>query len=495
MEIIYRVSKNGEGKYQVKKDGSKRALKVFDSKNEAIEFAQKTAKNQGGKVIDDTTVVKMIEKEANKKAKKVKNKAKNILLSILALIILSIAGYFGIDLVQNPPQKGPSNSVTVEGVTYENLQFHFLELGNEYTGDSTYIKAGDLDILIDAGSRSSSAEDIIKYIDKYCTDGKLEYVISTHAHQDHIAGMVGNTKTQEGNTPKNRDGNDVDRTGIYYYYRIGTIIDFALTDSTSKLYSNYQIARQYAMDRGAVHYTAANCFNNEGDAKRSFQLTQEISLNIVYNYYYFNSSGDENNYSVCTLFTYKNSESEHNFLLTGDLEKEGEEEIAKYYDGSTKEKTLPHCDLFKAGHHGSVSSSNECLLSIITPDICTVCCCAGSVEYTANYNNVFPTQEFINRIAKYTDKVYVTSYYDEKNKKFASLNGTIIVSSNGIDVAVAASNNLTKLKDSNWFNEKIYVKDNGKGSFYVSSGAGDENFYNQDTPGAVEKTRRVWPSK
>ena len=40
------------------------------------------------------------------------------------------------------------------------LEIHFLELGNKYTGDCTYIKAGDKDILIDAGSKASSIETI-----------------------------------------------------------------------------------------------------------------------------------------------------------------------------------------------------------------------------------------------------------------------------------------------------------------------------------------------
>ena len=69
--------------------------------------------------------------------------------------------------------------------------YSFLELGNYYAGDSVYIKAGEVDILIDAGSRASSSTTIHNYIKEYCTDRKLEYVIATHAHQDHIAGFVG----------------------------------------------------------------------------------------------------------------------------------------------------------------------------------------------------------------------------------------------------------------------------------------------------------------
>ena len=71
------------------------------------------------------------------------------------------------------------------------LSIHFLELGNKYTGDCTLIKIGDTEVLIDAGSRKGSAETLVPAVSEYCTDGVLEYVIATHADQDHIAAFVG----------------------------------------------------------------------------------------------------------------------------------------------------------------------------------------------------------------------------------------------------------------------------------------------------------------
>ena len=94
--------------------------------------------------------------------------------------------------------ENPSLSSPV--LEYGPLEIHFLELGNANTGDSVYIQAGDNDILIDAGSRKNSASAIESYLDPLVEDGKLEYVFATHAHQDHIAGFVGNQKgeTREG---------------------------------------------------------------------------------------------------------------------------------------------------------------------------------------------------------------------------------------------------------------------------------------------------------
>ncbi|MBQ8434340.1 MAG: bacterial Ig-like domain-containing protein, partial [Clostridia bacterium] len=79
---------------------------------------------------------------------------------------------------------------TAKVVDTTDLQIHFLELGNQRTGDCTYIKAGNTDILIDAGSYYDSTITISNYINQYVTDGILEYVIATHAHEDHIAGFV-----------------------------------------------------------------------------------------------------------------------------------------------------------------------------------------------------------------------------------------------------------------------------------------------------------------
>ena len=94
---------------------------------------------------------------------------------LLALVIGFAAAFFLYTYIKRPT----GGDVYVSG----DLSIHFMELGNKYAGDSIYIKAGDTDILIDAGSRESSTETTSAYIDQYCTDGVLEYVIATHADE------------------------------------------------------------------------------------------------------------------------------------------------------------------------------------------------------------------------------------------------------------------------------------------------------------------------
>jgi hypothetical protein len=86
--------------------------------------------------------------------------------------------------------------------------------------------------------------------------------------------------------------------------------------------------------------------------------------------------------------------------------------------------------------------------------------------------------------------VYVTSFFNEKTLKFEALNGNIIVSCDGTKVAVAATNNTTKLKDTNWFNETVYVDADNN----ICSKKGEEDFFTENTPGVTAVPRRVWPS-
>ena len=310
------------------------------------------------------------------------------------------------------------------------LSIHFLELGNRYTGDCVYINYGDIDIIIDAGSKQASAATIRAYIDNYCKDGKLEYVIATHAHEDHIAGFY-STKTV---------------TGILDAYEIGTIIDFPKTNSTSATYNSYKKTRDYVVSNGAVHYTALQCFNNEGGAQRTYDLGGGVKLEFLYNYYYENNTKSENNYSVCARIIQNGSQ----YIFTGDLEAEGEEKLVDFYEENFG--GLGHCVLYKGGHHGSKTSSTEKFMAAITPEYVCVCSCAGSLEYRAAPENVFPSQDFVDRVAPYTDKVYITTLVTNySGNQYEPLNGNIVfIVSKGI-AAVNCSNNNRKLKETEWF--------------------------------------------
>lgn len=320
------------------------------------------------------------------------------------------------------------------------FSIHFLELGNKYAGDCTLIDCGDTEILIDAGSRKSSATTIKSYVDQYCKDGKLEYVVATHAHQDHIAAFVGT-------------GSGSARTGILYQYNVGTLIQFSRHNSSAAIYNSYVTAVDYVRGKGATVVNAGDLFTNGKPTNNSnvFDISGDgkLTLTVLYNYYYDNDTEDENDYSVCTLLTYKESETQiSHYLFTGDLEGEGEKKLVQ-------NNTLPEVVLFKGAHHGSKTSSTDQLLSVIKPKYVAVCACAGATEYTTNNDNTFPTQAFIDRISAYTDAVYCTSIcYDYKKGNYGSMNGNIVfyyMSATADKLKLYCSNNTTKLKDTEWF--------------------------------------------
>lgn len=389
------------------------------------ESSKKNTKKTTSETKKKTTRKKSTTEKAVTKAAKAVAKSNNtalqviVVLLVVAIVGLCVYGYFAgwFDFLFKKPQQpdviGPNkpndginkpydsfNAATynVETIKDEDLSIHFLELGSWNTGDSIYIKAGETDILIDAGSVGASAETIAKYVDQYCTDGKLEYVIATHAHKDHIAGFVGTSAVK----------------GIFERYKCDNIIEFARTDSTTELYNNYVAARDKQKADGANVYTALQCWNNADGAKRSYQLSEGVTMDVLYQKYYEEKASTENNYSVCVML----NQGDNHYLFTGDLEKGGEASLVA-------NNNLPECVLYKAGHHGSKTSSNDVLLSVIKPQIVCVCCCAGTDEYTKTPENMFPTQEFVDRIAPYTDKVYVTTVGGE-NKTFSSMNGNIV---------------------------------------------------------------------
>ena len=236
---------------------------------------------------------------------KKENKIISIFVYFIVAVIGLVAGFGGFTylklpktdklILTNDPFYSYSDVITPSVLTNSSLTVHFLELGNKYTGDCTYIQVGDVDILIDCGSKSSSIPTVKEYLDKFVT-GKLDYVIVTHAHQDHYAGFA-----TSDNIPN-----------IFDYYQVGTIIDFARSENTdSAMYKRYIENRNEEIKTdGAKHFTALEAIN-AGENGENYTGTQgarsviplnddaTISLQILDQKYYREDAHSENDYSVC----------------------------------------------------------------------------------------------------------------------------------------------------------------------------------------------------
>ncbi len=368
-----------------------------------------------------------------------KNENKSVFPKVLACLFAFIVGFAGgaIGWFATTIDTRDESAITTGA-----LSIHFMQLGNGKSGDCIYIQAGDNDILVDGGSTSDSLTAVNEYLDGYVTDGILEYVIVTHADLDHIATFAGTTKAN---------------TSIFDFYKCKTIIDFPLTDKTTQAYNRYVQKRDAEVENdGAVHHTALACYNNEGGARRSYDLGSGVTLEFLYHRYYEERHEDENNYSVC----FRLVQGAREFLFTGDLEEDGEASLIASNE-------LRPVEFFKAGHHGSKTSSNDVLLSVIRPKICVVPCAAGSVQYLTtvpqNLRNSFPTQAFLDRISAYTDQVYVPTYAEtyldgdkwKDSGEYGAVNGNVVITSKSSGVTVDCSAGNTLLKDSEWLKEQV----------------------------------------
>ena len=395
-------------------------------------------------------------KRARRAAKAAAKKHPKLFLAIVLLLVIVLAAgacyYFFVYKPNHLPPAGEGGGdgggdVTVVGgniaeIASADLSIHFIAPAVKASGDCTLIKVGDTEVLIDAGPNKSNTQEIADYLDEYCTDGVLEYVVATHSDSDHIAGFVGSSSGGE-------------RNGILYTYDVGTIIQFDRVTKETALYEEYCEAVEYAKGKGTAVYTGLQCWNGSDGAQRTYYLdeAQTISMNILYNYYYEHVSPDNNNHSVCMLLSQDlgGGQSAH-YLFTGDLEEDGEKRLVENND-------LPEVELYKAGHHGSKTSSTSELLEVIRPKYVAVCCCAGYDQYGAAAENVFPTQAFIDRIAPYTDKVYVTIMLDEETDDHALMNGDIVFYYGKSEeetektLKLWCSNNDTILKETAWFQE------------------------------------------
>ena len=240
------------------------------------------------------------------------NKKKKIISSIIGIIVVLLAGYFGIDLTQD--SKVPKDS---------KLMISYMDVGQ---GDAAYIKVNGNDILIDAGPRSNSKELLEQLKAKNIDD--FELVIATHPHEDHIGGMV----------------------DVFKEYEVKAFYSPKITHTT-KTYENL-----------------VKAVKNEGLKTKELKGGMVIDLGEGAKFEVFTPQKSEyeelNDYSPIMKLSFGDT----SYLFTGDAEKLAEEEaLAKY-------KTSLDSDVIKFGHHGSSSSSSNAFIEAVSPKYGIISC-------------------------------------------------------------------------------------------------------------------------
>ena len=199
-------------------------------------------------------------------------------------------------------------------------QVHFVDIGQ---GDAILIMADSKTMLIDTGEKDSDNV-LINYLKAHNVT-KLDYFVITHFDSDHFGEAVEVLNNFE-------------------------VVNVLIPDQekTTKMYESFIEALE---NDESINVIFAN--DIVGESFGMGQLNIDVLAPLKNNY------KDSNDYSITMLVRWGNIK----FLLSGDAEKEAEEDIVETYT-----RLQLDCDVFKAGHHGSRTSSSQALLDKATPE-------------------------------------------------------------------------------------------------------------------------------
>ena len=233
----------------------------------------------------------------------------------------------------------------------ENLKVHFIDVGQ---GDAIFIQKDGQNMLIDAGE-NQYGKVVCDYLKKNGVV-KLDYVIGTHPHSDHIGGL-----------------DDVINT-----FDIGKVLLPKVSHST-KTFEDVLLAIQ---KKGLKITTPmAGDAYDLGEAKWTILGPNNATYDNL------------NDYSVVIKLEFENN----SFLFTGDAEKSSEEEILK---GNIS----PAAEVLKVGHHGSVSSTTDDFLGKVSPKVAII-----SLAKDNSYGH--PHKEILERLEENKIKIYRTDIH------------------------------------------------------------------------------------
>jgi competence protein ComEC len=245
------------------------------------------------------------------------------------------------------------------------LEVHFIDVGQ---ADSILVQTpGGKTMLIDAGN-NADGDAVVSYIKSQGVK-KIDVLVGTHPHEDHIGGM----------------------DNVINSFDIGKIYMPQAT-TTTKTYEDVLTA----ISRKGLKITAAK-------GGQTIDVDPAIKADVLAP----NSStyDDLNNSSIVIKLTYKNT----SFLLAGDAEDISEQEMVnKGYNLKA--------DVLKVGHHGSDSSTTPAFLKAVSPKYAVI-----SVGRGNDYGH--PAPATLTKLASAGIEIYRT---DEAGTIIATSDGNTI---------------------------------------------------------------------
>ena len=239
-------------------------------------------------------------------------------LGLLALCLaLLMAGCAAPASAAPGPAASPARDTADMPGEESSFSVHFIDVGQ---ADAALVECDGHFMLVDGGNRGDS--DVIYTVLKKAGADKLDMVVASHAHEDHIGGLPG-----------------------AFSYATAELTLCPVTDYDSDIFRTF---KEYAEEKGGgLTVPEAGDMYDLGSAE-----VEILGLN---------AGEDTNNTSIVLMIRY----GETSFLFTGDAEREAEQALL---DSGAELKA----DVLKVGHHGSDTSTSYPFLREVMPEYAVI---------------------------------------------------------------------------------------------------------------------------
>lgn len=281
---------------------------------------------------------------SKRKSAKISKKNRELIVAIISFIIVTVIALLGGEIYLNTDRNLEQTKITNNSFQ-DKLEVDFIDVGQ---ADSILVSNKDEAMLIDAGN-NENGKDVVDFI-KSKGITKINYLIGTHPHADHIGGLddVINSDLAIDNVymPK------IQTNTKTFEDVLDALKNKNLTVSAPKKGDTFKIGD-------------ANC---------------EVMTDSILN-------NDNLNLSSIVI---RLEFGENSFLFMGDAETENE-----------KTTNWSKTNVLKVGHHGSNTSSSQAFLNEVKPEY--------AIIMSGKDNNYgLPKQNILDRLTKIGAKIYRT---------------------------------------------------------------------------------------